>query len=400
MTVKKQLAGAALVLGIAGVIALALAQFDGAFATTSTVTVSAPRAGLVLDPNAKVKLRGVEIGRVTHITQFADHATLTLALQPDALALLPANVHVDIESTTVFGAKYVNFTIPADASTDRLTAGAQLTADQVTVEFNTLFQHLVDVLNKVQPEKINATLAALATGLHGRGAALGELLTTADSYLRQINPTLPALHGDIDSGADVANLYADTAPQLLRTVDNATITSESIVAERSKLRAALLAVIGLNNPGNPGDVLRANERDLGTVLDEVNPPTELLDRYSPVLNCLIIGLDKLQPIDNQIFGGGQEGLALNSGFMYGAPPYTAPYDLPKVHATGGPNCWGLPAMQIGPQYPHAPYMVDDTATVPFAPSTRLDVNPPTIFQLLYGNVYHGQPISRPVGGRP
>jgi phospholipid/cholesterol/gamma-HCH transport system substrate-binding protein len=404
MKVGKHLAGAAMILGIAGVVALAFAQFDGAFGSTSTVTVSAPRAGLVMDPDAKVKLRGVEIGRVTKISEFADHATLTLALQRDTLSLLPANVHVDIESTTVFGAKYVNLTIPQHPSPDRLSPGAHLAATGVTVEVNTLFQQLVDVLSKVRPEQVNTTLAALATALHGRGGELGDLLTEADSYLTQLNPTLPTLRPDLDKAADVTNLYADTAPRLLHGIANLDTTGETIVAEQSPLLKTLLAVIGLNDPGNPGDVLRANERDLGTVLDELDPSTALFDRYSPVLNCLIVGLDRLQPIDNQVFGGGQEGIALNSGFMYGARPYTAAHDMPKVHATGGPHCWGLPTMRIGPQYPFAPYLVDDTANVPYAPSTSLDVNAPSIFQLLYGNTYRGKPIGGPLetpapGGR-
>lgn len=391
-----RLAGVGLVLAVAAVIGLSFAQFDGAFTHVAIVTVSAPRAGLVLDPQAKVKLRGVEIGRVTHIRTDNDRATLTLALQPDAMALIPANVTVDIASTTVFGAKYVNFEIPPARSSEHLVAGAHLTAGAVTVEFDTLFQQLVAVLTKVRPDRINATLDALAIALRGRGADLGQLLADADAYLAQMNPTLPAVHADVDKTAAVTQVYADTAPDLLRAAGNVTVTSNSIVAEQDQLDQALLSVIGLNDPGNPGAVLRDNLGDLGSVTAEFVPSTGLLDRFSPVINCLIIGLDRLQPLDNREFGGGQEGLALNAGFMYGGTPYTAPLDLPKVHATGAPNCWGLPVPMIGPQYPHAPYLVDDTATVPYAPSTVLDPNAPSIFQLLYGNTYHGKPIDSPV----
>src|SRR4051794_15093760 len=106
-----KLAGSAMVLALVAIVAVALVMFVGGFTSTATVTIDAPRSGLVLDPDAKVKVRGVEIGRVVSIDQTADGASLKLALDPEQLKLVPANAGVDIRSTTVFGAKYVNFTV-------------------------------------------------------------------------------------------------------------------------------------------------------------------------------------------------------------------------------------------------------------------------------------------------
>ncbi len=38
--------------------------YSAAFTPTETVTVTSPRAGLVMDPDAKVKYRGIQIGKV------------------------------------------------------------------------------------------------------------------------------------------------------------------------------------------------------------------------------------------------------------------------------------------------------------------------------------------------
>ncbi|MBF6248605.1 MCE family protein, partial [Nocardia elegans] len=137
-----KLAGLAMVLALVAIVAVALTMFVGGFTRTATVLVQAPRSGLVLDPDAKVKVRGVEIGKVAAVRQDENGATLELALDPEKLKLVPANAGVDIRSTTVFGAKYVNFVVPQVPSSDSLRPGATVVAEQVTVEFNTLFQHL------------------------------------------------------------------------------------------------------------------------------------------------------------------------------------------------------------------------------------------------------------------
>ncbi|MGQ4616844.1 MCE family protein [Nocardia sp. R7R-8] len=371
-----------MVLALVAIVAVALIMFVGGFTSTATVTVDAPRSGLVLDPDAKVKFRGVEIGRVASVDYTDDGARLTLALDPELLTLVPSNADVDIRSTTVFGAKYVDFTVPRQPASTSLQPGAVVTAQRVTVEFNTLFQHLSDVLAKIEPEKLNATLSALSTALQGRGEKLGALLEQSDAYLRDINPSLPALQPDLAKTGAVTDLYADTVNDLLRTVDNFTVTSQTLAQERDSLDNVLVNVTGLAD--TTGSVLRDNENQLGTALDLVRPTTGLLDEYAPALYCLIGGLGKALPLGEAVFGGLQEGVALNTGFIYGAKPYTYPEDLPKVNATGGPQCGGILDRVPGS---HSNYVVTDTSEGHvYTPSTTLTVNPPKVFQLLFAGL--------------
>lgn len=377
-----KLAGVAMVLALVAVIAVSLIMFVGGFTPTVTVTVSAPRSGLVLDPDAKVKVRGVQIGRVAEVDRSDEHATLRLALDPEMLKLVPANATVDIRSTTVFGAKYVNFIVPEQPSAQSLQPGAELAASKVTVEFNTLFQHLSDVLAQVEPEKLNATLTALGTALQGRGEKLGDLLVRSEAYLRDINPSLPALRRDLNAAAGVTNLYADTAGDLLRTVDNATGVSRTLVAEEAGVDALLANLSGLAD--TTGAVLHENEQQVVTALDLLRPTTSLLDEYKPALYCLIAGSAKALPLGEQMVGGGQPGVALNASFMYGHDPYTYPEDLPKVNATGGPHCEGLLDRVPGS---HADYVVTDTSEgAPYTPSTQLKFNAPKVFQVLFAGL--------------
>ncbi|MFC4124453.1 MCE family protein [Nocardia rhizosphaerae] len=380
----RKLAALALVgLLVAGA-SLAIALFQGAFTNTAVVLIDTPRTGLVLDPDAKVKVRGVEIGRVTDIDLRDDGAQLRLAVDPDQLKLVPANAGVDIRSTTVFGAKYVNFIVPEQPSAASLAPGSTVAASSVTVEFNTLFQHLSDVLAQVEPEKLNATLTALGTALEGRGDKMGDLLVRSDRYLREMNPYLPTLESDLDKTAAVTGLYAEVTDPLLRTVDNATETSRTITEMQGQLDNVLVNVIGLSD--TVGSVLRENEYDLVTALDLLRPTTALLFDYAPALGCVINGLGPLMPTAEEMFGGRLPGVGMNTNFMFGATPYTYPNDLPKVNATGGPRCDGV--VDRVPNS-HADYLVTDTNEgAPYAPRTGSPEfnGVPKVFQLLLGGL--------------
>lgn len=171
----------------------------------------------------------------------------------------------------------------------------------------------------------------------------------------------------------------------MRILDNATATSGSIVAEQANLDLLLLNVTGLADTGNA--LLTDNEQNLTTALDTLTATTTLLDKYSSGLTCFIVGLNdgriKFEPLAGT---GDKAALMLSASFMYGAEAYQNPQSLPKVAASGGPNCYGLP--EFDPKVDgHAPFAVTNTGSVPFVPNTELRVTVPTIFQYLFGDSY-------------
>src|SRR5271166_7090019 len=104
----RPLAGLATVLVVLAVFAVSVGLFRGDFTTSVPVTVVSPRAGLVMNPDAYVKMRGVEVGKVDSIDVRPNgEAVLHLAMHPSVIHLIPGNVLVDIASTTVFGAKFI-----------------------------------------------------------------------------------------------------------------------------------------------------------------------------------------------------------------------------------------------------------------------------------------------------
>ena len=343
---------------ILAIFAIAANLFRGGFTPTVPVTVVSPRAGLVMNPDAKVKLRGVQVGKVATIATLPDgRAVLHLAMDPSQLRYIPANVLVDIASTTVFGAKFVQLVPPAEPSAKTMYAGQVLDAGRVTVEINTVFQQLTAVLSQIEPAKLNETLGALASALNGRGHKIGQMLADLDSFLATIDPSLPALSHDIAVSRQVFGAYADAAPDLLTTVGNATRISQTFVDEQRNLDALLISSIGLADIGN--DVVGGNRQALTDVLQLLVPTTDLTNEYKQALYCGFAGLLPLA------YGSALTlplpGIVVAASFTLGMDRYRYPTDLPKVAANGGPQCTDLPRV---PFEARPPYVQADIGTDP------------------------------------
>jgi phospholipid/cholesterol/gamma-HCH transport system substrate-binding protein len=349
--------GWAAILLASALVAVALGLFRGSFTPTAPITVLSPRAGLVMNVDARVKMRGVEVGKVDSIEALPDgQAALHLAMDPAQLQLIPANVLIDIASTTVFGAKYVQLMPPADPSPQPLHAGAVLDARHVTVEINTVFQQLTALLAKIEPDKLNETLGAIASALHGRGPKLGQALSDLDKFFATVDPSLPALRHDLAVAPAVLDAYADAAPDLIKTAANATRISQTILDEQQNLDALLLSAIGVADIGH--NVLATNRQPLTDALAILVPTTDLTNEYHAALTCGLGGIVPLQtgppsPVPGQVN---------TTSFVLGVERYRYPKDLPKVAATGGPQCTDLPNVPYGKR---VPFVVTDNGSNPW-----------------------------------
>lgn len=331
------IAGFLTVLALLLVVAVSIGLFQGSFTKSVPVTVISDRAGLVMYPDAKVKLNGAPVGKVESIEHLPDGgAALHLALDPDAISIIPANVGAEITSSTVFGSKFVELVPPRQPSPEAVRAGATIEGDRVTVELNTVFEKLVSVLSEVDPAKLNQTLGAVSKSLNGRGQKFGQTLADLDSALVNLNPALDSLNHVLEVSPTVFNALADASPDLLSVVSNTTRLSDTIVDQQDSLNALLLSGIGLADIGT--DVLSENRQPLSDVVHLLVPTTDLTNQYGPALTC---GLGAMLPLAN---GPGLPwpGSVLLQSFFLGRERYRYPGNLPKVAAKGGPQCTDLP----------------------------------------------------------
>ncbi|MHA7653014.1 MCE family protein [Mycobacterium sp. ML4] len=382
-------------IGLIALVALTLVlgalywQFRGNFTPKTKLTMVAPRAGLVMDPGAKVTYNGVQIGRVSAISEITRDgipaAQVVLDIFPKYIPQIPANVAAEIKATTVFGNKYVSLSSPKEPARQHITPSMVIDATKVTTEFNTVFQTLTAIAEKVDPVKLNVTLSAAGQALAGLGDKFGASLTNGHAILDDLNPRLPEARLDVQRLAALGDVYADAAPDLLATLDQATTTARTVSEQRNELDAAFLAAAGFAGTAAPvfdraGPYLARGAADL-------IPTAQLLDEYSPEIVCTLHNYDEVAPrIRNALGFNGYALGATSAGAISGAPnPYIWPENLPRVNARGGPGgkpgCWQKITRNLWP----APYLVMDVGAS-LAPYNHFEIGSPLIIGYVWGRV--------------
>ncbi|MDT5018777.1 MAG: phospholipid/cholesterol/gamma-HCH transport system substrate-binding protein, partial [Mycobacterium sp.] len=192
-----KLAGLVLAVLTIAAIVLVYFQFRGDFLDREKLTMMSARAGLSMDPGAKVTYNGVEIGQVATVDAVdvggEPRAKITLDVDREYVNLIPKNVEADISATTVFGNKYISFKSPKDPSKERITTKDVIDVTAVTTEFNTLFETVVSISSQVDPVKLNQTLTATAEALDGLGDRFGQSIVHGNEILADINPKMPQI---------------------------------------------------------------------------------------------------------------------------------------------------------------------------------------------------------------
>ncbi|MBC9730428.1 MCE family protein [Streptomyces sp. TRM68367] len=345
-TIRLRLYGIAFVAVLALLLSLAVAVYQQAFTPVVRITLQADRLGNQLDPRADVKLRGLLVGEVRSVHADGTKATLDIALNPQYVHFIPADVHARLLPKTLFGEKFVDLVPPArsaQSSARPIRAGDVITQDRtkVGIELQQLMNDLLPLLRTVKPGELNATLSAFATALEGRGDRIGDNLTRVDSYLRRLNPHLPSLKEDISRFADVAEVYGDAAPDLMRILRNTVTTSRTLVEKKDQLAAALRTTATV--AGTAQDFLDANGDRLITLGQVSRPTLQLFARYSPEYPCLLDGLVRQEKASEEAFRGGEMRITLEV-----VRPQSAyhPGEEPRYADKSGPNCRGLPDPRV------------------------------------------------------
>jgi phospholipid/cholesterol/gamma-HCH transport system substrate-binding protein len=378
-------AGALFIVLIVAVCSLVYLQFRGDLAPRTALTMESSRAGLVMDSGSKVTYNGVIIGRVTKVASAERDgktiAKVTLEVDPRFLANMPSNVNADIKASTVFGNKYVALTSPKNPAATRLSSSDVINASTVTTEFNTLFETVTSIAEKVDPVKLNLTLSATAEALDGLGSKFGQSLVNGNAVLDDVNPQMPQIRYNVARLSDLADVYTKASPDLWNALDNLTVTAHSLNAQQKDIDAALLAAMGFGNTG--ADIFERGEPYFVRAMADLVTTTRLLDKYSPELFCGLRNIAQASPAALAAFGGNGYSLDTVTEILGAPNPYVYPDNLPRTNGRGGPGgapgCWQSVDRNFWP----APYLVvDDGASI--APYNHFELGQPLLTEYVWG----------------
>jgi phospholipid/cholesterol/gamma-HCH transport system substrate-binding protein len=380
-----KIAGLVLLVIFIVIVALVWTQFRGGFANPEKLTLISSRSGLSMDPGSKVTYNGVEIGRVASIDAVnvgdEQKAKVVLDVNRQFVDLIPKNVDAEIKASTVFGNKYVAFSSPKDPVAQRISSADVIDVSGVTTEFNTLFETVVSVAQQVDPIKLNQTLTATAQALDGLGQRFGQSIENGNAILADVNPLMPRIRQDNQQLANLADVYADSAPNLFDALEHAVTTARTLNDQQGNIDAALMASVGFGNTG--GEVFEKGGPYLVRAAADLVPTSALLDEYSPALYCTIRNYHDVEPKVASSLGGNGYSLRTHSEVLGAPNPYVYPDNLPRVNARGGPEgrpgCWQPVTRDLWPQ----PYLVMDTGAS-IAPYNHIELGQPIAIEYVWG----------------
>ena len=353
-TIKRRLWGLAFIAVIAGLVSLSIAMYNKAFTPVAMVTLTTDKVGNQLAVHSDVKVRGLIVGEVRGITPTATGAELHLAIEPEKIEVIPANVTARFLPKTLFGERYVALQIPDEPAVAALAPGARIAQDASVeaVELEQAFESLLPVLQAVQPQKLSSTLTAISTALDGRGEQLGETLSELGKLVGELNPHLPRLREDLAKLATVSDTYTSAAPDLIAALSDLSVTSTTIAEQRGNLDAVFATV---TTAGRDLDAfLRANRSNLIMLADTSRPTLETLARYSPQYPCLLQLMAEAVPELDKAFGKGTDkpGLHATIEVTVNRGAYKPGVDEPRYEEDRGPRCYDF--AEFPSPFPQAP----------------------------------------------
>ncbi len=339
--VKQQLAGLLFLAVLAGVVALTVALYQKAFTPVVMVELKASSIGNQLSTGGDVKARGLLVGDIREVDTDGDGATITLALKPEAARQIPSDTKARLLPKTLFGEKFVALEFDDASSAEPLRDGDVIERDSSAVarETEQTLNDILPLLRALKPQQVSTTLNALSGALRGRGDQIGQNLELVDSYLREINPEIPALGENFRGVADFADNLERSTPDIVEVLDNLSAVNRNLVDQEQELNTFLTSTTGFAN--EMGSFLEENDERLITLARDSLPSLQVYARYSPEFGCLSRGLVKQEALASQAFGGLQPGLHITLELTKDQGGYRTG-DEPAYGADNGPTCRGLP----------------------------------------------------------
>jgi phospholipid/cholesterol/gamma-HCH transport system substrate-binding protein len=338
LTASHKLLGIVFILILLAGVWFTYAVFTKKFTDYDEVKLQTSTIGLQLPTRADVKIRGVIVGEVLDFQSDAEGAELTLGIYPSQIDTIPANVTGSIVPKTLFGEKYVALDVPADPAPGHLEAGDEITRTQVSVEVEKVLSDLYPLLRTVQPADLNMTLNAMATALEGRGDQLGQNLETVDSYLKRINPQIPALVQDLKMTAQVSDTYAQVMPQIADILDNTVKTGTTLEGREVKLHALFDNVSAFADTAK--GFLDENGDNMIRLSHVGQEQFRVFAKYAPEYSCLTRGIVNAGKLQAEAFRGFVLHIVLET--LPNQPRPYGPQDKPHYGEDRGENCLHLP----------------------------------------------------------
>ena len=229
----------------------------GAYDPGYTLTARFAEAGQNLDTQSDVKIRGVNVGRVTGIDVGRDgRAVVTMRIDPGTD--VPRTAVAAIRPISIFGPKFVDL-VPGDGEGRGpfYGDGDEIAHTATALELSDVLAHADALMAAVDPQDLTTILHTFADGIDGLDQPMSRSIDDARTLLDATLASTDDRHRLLDAAAALAGELADEGPTILRLADGVHQPTETLGEHQDELAGG--ASVGLHVGGVEDDDAEAED---------------------------------------------------------------------------------------------------------------------------------------------
>jgi phospholipid/cholesterol/gamma-HCH transport system substrate-binding protein len=183
-----------------------------------TVTVEMPRTG-GLFKGSQVTFRGVRVGKVTNLDLGRNGVEATIKLGGGTK--IPADSKAQVRSLSPVGEQYLDFQ-PDDMKGPYLRDGSRVKASAVDLPqtLGNLAITLNELIEQIEPKKVEIVLKEVAEGVSGAERDLQTLVKDGSALLQKLDQSWPVTERLLRNGNVLLRIGADGSTDILRIARN------------------------------------------------------------------------------------------------------------------------------------------------------------------------------------
>lgn len=319
------------------------------------VVVAVPASAGLITGEAPVRYSGVNIGKISGIDSGTESSVVHMQIDAGSIGQVPSTVLARVVPRTFFGDIYIQLVdAPNHPVGAALEDGDTIVADTGpdAVALYGVYRKMVDVLDQMQPQKMQTALTALGNALGGRGETVGRIVDRLGSASRTLTPAAEQFLAATPEFRSIMSALDSATPDVLATLTAVTSVSQRMVDHGDQVAAmfgsaAGFASVAASFVGERRDQITTVMDSTGTILATTAAnPAGLVDTLSKAETFGAAGA--------RVFATGKFNITAVPTFQ-GPLPYSAA-DCPHYGDEYGADCGGGQA----PSSPPAVQGVVDT----------------------------------------
>ncbi|MGW5073325.1 MCE family protein [Rhodococcus sp. NPDC004095] len=333
----------AVMLGVVVAVVMVL-RGSGSLHRDPEITVAIPASAGLITGEAPVRYIGVNVGRISGIDSGTESSVVSLQIDQSSIASIPSTVVARVVPRTFFGDIYIQLVDDGDSATgapaDPLADGDTIVVDQGpdAVALYSIYTKLVDVLDHMQPQKLQTALTALGLALDGRGETIGRVVDRLASVSTTMTPATEQFLDATPEFREVMTALDAATPDVVATLASAASVSRNISEHSDSIGRMLTAASGFSSTA--AGFVSERQQSVTTVVDSVGVILATTAANPDGLTATLAGAKSFGAAGARVFSSGKFDITAVPSFA-DPFPYTGE-DCPTYGTQTGAYCSGAP----------------------------------------------------------